>query len=151
MIQARQAPTNHDLHAVSSAMRPLRGPLLAHVSAEIAWARMIRDGLQFLVLVEAGAGRMVGVVTRQSLKSGPCCARHGSSCSVVNHRAADGAFCFADEDLHGVLEAESALSKEYPFPPQRSAPLIVVDRALRPLGYIPSAAAQLAWGRQSAA
>ena len=135
----------------ASAMRPIRRPLLAHVSAEVAWSRLLREGLVFLVVVEGGGGRMVGVVSRQSLKPGPCCARHGSACSVVNHRAADGAYCFADEPVGELAAAEAALHQEYPYRPPRSVPLIVVERGLRPVGYLPAAGIPARHARQSAA
>ena len=151
MSQSAQIGAADPLERASTAMRPLRGTLLAHASAEVAWARLLRENLHFLVVVEGGAGRMVGVVTRQSLKPAPCCGRHGSACSVVNHRAADGAYCFAHEGLRGLREAEGALAREYPFPPRRSVPLIVVDRALRPLGFLPPLAAGGDRGRLSAA
>lgn len=137
---------------VADEMRPLRKPIPAHSSAQLAWARLANEGLDFLVIVEGGGGRMVGVVTRESLRPGACCATHGAACSVVNHRAADAAFCFVDEGLAGIREAEASFTREYPFPPRRSVPLVVVDRRLRPVGYIGSwAAATQSPQRQSAA
>jgi hypothetical protein len=147
-LQISPAPNGQ----VVGEMRPLRQPILAHVSAQLAWARLANEGLNFLVIVEGGGGRMVGVVTRDSLRPAACCARHGSACSVVNHRAGDAAFCFVDEDLGGIREAEASHSQEYPYPPKRSVPLVVVDRRLRPVGFIgPSSAIALSPQRQSAA
>jgi hypothetical protein len=149
MSQTRQRSVNRG--QVLSRVQPIRKPVLAHVSAEVAWARLANEGLQFLVVVEGGGGRMVGVVTRESLRPAACCARHGASCSVVNHRVPDAAFCFAGEDLEAVREMEEELSKHYPFPVRRSVPLIAVDGRLRPVGYVGECTSQVPEGRQSAA
>jgi len=137
--------------AVRPGINPLRMPLPAHVSAQVAWARLVNERLSFLVVVEGGGGRMLGVVTRESLMPGPCCVKHGAACSVVNHRAPEGAFCFADEDLAAIREAEESLALEYPYPQRRSVPLIVVDRRLRPVGYLGSSVALESPAHQSAA
>jgi hypothetical protein len=121
----------------ATSARPLAKPMAAHLSAQLAWARLVREGLRFLVIAEPVSGRLLGVVDRESLRPRRCCcARPSGECSVVNHRVEDAGFCFADEDLDAVLQSEAERLQEYPYPRSRSVPLIVVDRSLRPVGYL---------------
>jgi hypothetical protein len=131
--------------------RPLRPPLWAHLSVEAARVRLAREGLSFLLVVVGPSGRVAGVVTPESVRPGPCCVRRAGSCSVVHHLDPDAAYCFAEEPLAEVLLTEAEIAGERRPPRDRSAPLLVVDRELRPLGYLPHAASARALGPLQAA
>lgn len=125
---------------VADAMLPVGAVIPTFASAEAARRTLEREGLRFLLVV-GGTGRLAGAVDRVSLAARDCCAPGKPPCRVVQHLAADVAFCFGGEDADEVLENEAELADEGFVPRVRAIPMIVVDPRLVPLGIFDPAAA----------
>jgi hypothetical protein len=121
---------------VRDRMRPLRRTVQAFGPASHASSLMDRDGLEFLAVVAPGTGKLVGVVDREVLgRVCPHAGHEAGDCPLMNHVSFSAEFCLEDEALDEWADDHvdrEELHLEYP-----TGPIIVVDEAKRPLGYLP--------------
>ena len=141
-------PRGDHVVALAHALHP---PVPVNLTPAEARRLMLRSGLRFLTVVAGDPSRLVGVVTQASLQRADCCENAAGGCWLAAHLARGGGFCFATEDMATLRRGDAEEARESPEW-KRSLPLIVVDRELKPVGFLPvEEAAEPGMARPSAA
>ncbi|MEX2570974.1 MAG: CBS domain-containing protein [Gemmatimonadota bacterium] len=128
--------------AVADTMVAIPQPITFACTAAEARLRMREEDLEFLPVVDADNGKLLGMVLRGALER--ACEANGhdpETCHLVNHLKTDVDFCFVQEPVRGVLDVEEEAGEKEGLHASRrrvrqSLPVIVVDPQKVPVGLL---------------